>query len=397
MRKPMRAASAAALLLVSLCAVPGAAAAGEPGPGASPAPLHRSADAVPGRYIITLKAGLSGTATAQKVAGVKPLFTYSSVFPGFAAQLDAVQLDAVRKLPGVEAVEEDAMASATPVGDAKQPFRATSSSWGLDRMDQPYLPLNNEIHVNGTGKGVTAYILDTGIEYGHSEFGGRAVFGFDAMGDGLKGADCNGHGTHVAGTVGGATYGVARDVSLVSVRVLNCESKGTYSGIIAGMEWVAANAKKPAVLNGSLGGPRSVALNTAATALATAGVLPVVAAGNSAVDACGISPAGADRVVTVGATDHADKETDFSNFGPCLWMYAPGVAITSAKLGGGSIAFNGTSMAAPHVAGVAALYQAENPKATPEAVAAWLAEQSTKGALTVSKGSPNRLLYTGGL
>ncbi|WP_341846053.1 S8 family serine peptidase [Streptomyces rubellomurinus] len=169
------------------------------------------------------------------------------------------------------------------------------------------------------------------------------------------------------------------------------------AGMIAGMDWVAVNAKQPALLNGSLGGPRSLAVNAAATALSIMGVLRVIAAGNDAIDACGVSPASADRMVTVGASDQSDQETEFSNFGPCLWIYAPGKAITSAKVGGGCITLDGTSMAAPHVAGVSPLYKAANPTADPEKVALWLADQSTKNTLKVSKSSPNRLLYTGGL
>ncbi|WP_371499766.1 S8 family peptidase [Kitasatospora sp. NBC_00374] len=403
MRPSTRHASAAALLLLApLAAAPAASAVGAPAPHrATPAPLHRSAQAIPGQYIVTLTKGLDAGATAQQaVPGLKPLFTYTSVLNGFAAQLTPAQLEAVRKLPGVEAVEEDGVASGTPVTASAPPVfgrRAAAASWGLDRIDQAYLPLNQQFDVGGTGKGATVYVLDTGIDFKHAEFGGRAVPGFDAMGDGRGGSDCNGHGTHVTGTVGGSTYGVAREAALVSVRVLGCDSRGSWSGIIAGLDWVAKNAKPGSVLNGSLGGPKTQAVNNAATAVSDMGVLPVLAAGNDAVDACGISPAGAERVVTVGATDPYDQETDFSNFGPCLWMYAPGRAIVSARLGGGSVALDGTSMASPHVAGVAALYKARNPAASSEDVALWLSEQSTKDVLKVSKGSPNALLHTGGL
>ncbi|MFF0433540.1 S8 family peptidase [Streptomyces sp. NPDC004327] len=395
---------ASAALVLALPALSAPAASGAPSDGAAtPAPLRKSAKAIEGQYIVMLSAGYDAEASATKVPGVTPLFTYKGVFPGFAARLTPAQLQAVRTMPGVAAVEEDAEVTAAPVTASPAAAGRTraaglpSASWGLDRIDQPYLPLDNQFTANGTGKGVTAYIVDTGIDFGHAEFGGRATAGFDAIGDGYNGQDCNGHGTHVAGTVGGSVHGVAREVDLVSVRVLNCQGKGSWSGIIAGFDWVAQNAKQPAVLNGSLGGPKNVAVNVAATAVSDKNVLPVLAAGNSAQDACGVSPASADRVLTVGASDYRDEETDFSNFGPCLDVYAPGRAIVSAKLGGGSVALDGTSMASPHVAGVAALYKAANPTATSLTVGGWLLDQSVKDVLKVSKGSPNRLLQTGGL
>lgn len=239
--------------------------------------------------------------------------------------------------------------------------------------------------------------MDTGIDYGHSEFGGRAVPGFDAIDDGRAGQDCAGHGTHVAGTVGGATYGIARQAALVSVRVLDCQGNGTLAGVIAGFDWVAGHAKQPAVLNASLGGDPSPALNQAVGEVWDSGVLPVVAAGNDAKDACQVSPASADDAIAVGASDRDDKEAGFSNFGSCVSLFAPGKAIVSAKLGGGSIAMDGTSMASPHVAGVALLYTAANPTATPAAVSTWLTDQSTKNVLTVAQNTPDQLLFTGAL
>ncbi|MFF8830742.1 S8 family peptidase [Streptomyces sp. NPDC015131] len=391
MRLSLRRACVALLLLLPLAATPATAAAPP-----EPAPLLTSPAAVPGQYIVTLKPGPHSAVQLTQRVGVTPLHEYARVLHGFAARLDASQLAAVRSFPEVAAVEQDTVVSAPPVPSGPT-VRVPAASWGLDRIDQPYLPLDRQFHVNGSGAGATAYVLDTGIDYRHPEFGGRAVPGFDAMGDGRGGQDCNGHGTHVAGTVGGATFGVARSVRLVSVRVLGCDGRGSYAGMIAGMDWVARNAARPAVLNGSLGGPRSDSLNRAATALSDGGVLPVVAAGNDSADACGVSPASAARVLTVGATDHLDRETDFSNFGPCLDIYAPGAAIVSARLGGGSVTLNGTSMASPHVAGVAALYTAQNPSATPAGTYGWIMDQSVKDVLSVSKGSPNRLLQTGGL
>ncbi|MET8826240.1 S8 family peptidase [Streptomyces sp. NPDC004610] len=360
-----------------------------------PAPLHDAPRPIPGRYIVTLHKGLDAAQLAKRL-GLRPTFHYGTVLNGFAAPLTKVQLEAVRRNPGVRSVQQDATVSAPPT--PARPQRAPAASWGLDRIDQRFLPLDDDFSTAGSGQGVTAYILDTGIDYSHPDFGGRARPGFDAIGDGRNGADCNGHGTHVAGTVGGTTFGVARKVNLVSVRVLGCDSRGSWSGIIAGLEWVARNARQPATLNASLGGDRVAAVNEAATAVSDRGVLPVVAAGNSNIDACRVSPASAARVLAVGATNRYDEETDFSNWGECLDLYAPGRAIVSAKLGGGSVALDGTSMAAPHVTGVAALYKAKHPNASPTELHEFLTDESTKDIVqNLSDNSPNRLLFTDGL
>ena len=377
----------------------GSALAPETGaaPDPTPAPLVTAANAVPGKYIVTLDESADAAAAAKKL-GLEPTFVYEKALNGFAVPLSEAQLDLVRKTPGVASVEEDAVVLAPPRPVSPAGTRAPAATWGLDRINQWNLPLDNDFTTLGNGAGVTAYILDTGIDYAHDEFGGRASFGFDAMGDGRAGQDCNGHGTHVAGTVAGKTYGVARKAALVSVRVLGCDSRGSYSGIIAGIDWVAKNAKQPAVLNGSLGGDKSVAVNDATTALYSAGVLPVIAAGNSAKDACDVSPASAAGTFTVAASNVWDEETSFSNHGRCVEIFAPGQDVVSAKLGGGSVALNGTSMAAPHVTGVAALYKAQHPTAGPAEVSQWLDGNSTKGLLTsLSGNTPNKLLYTGGL
>ncbi|MFF7590934.1 S8 family peptidase [Kitasatospora purpeofusca] len=403
MRLSARCASAALVLLVPLVASQGAAADGPSG-RSGPAPLHRTASAVPGEYIVTVDKGLDPARVAARVGGVEPLHTYRHALNGFSARLDAAQLEHVRALPGVEAVEENGVvrapdATATPASK----HREAATSWGLDRIDQrTWDPVNGkgdgEFNVKGDGTGVTAYLIGTGIEYGHDEFEGRATFGTDTVGDGKEGADCQGQGTHVAGTIGGKTYGIARKVNLVSVRVLSCTGGGSTEQLIAGIDWVTANAKKPAIANLSLGGDRDQALNKAATALSDSGVLPVVAGGNSAKDACFISPASAERVFTVGASNKWDEETSFSNYGTCVDLYAPGEGITSAKLGGGSATLDGSSFSAPHVTGTAALYLAANPDATPADINEWLETESTKDVLTnISKASPNMLLYTAGL
>ncbi|CAM5641594.1 hypothetical protein SAVIM338S_06286 [Streptomyces avidinii] len=400
--------TAALALAAPLATASQSTAAPEP----DPAPLVRAANpanAVPGKYIVTLDTRVDPVKAAEKL-GLKPTFTYTKAINGFAVPLTPLQLTLVRHSLGVKSVEEDATVSAPSsesVPSHSAP-RSPASAWGLDRIDQQdnWDQKNGvgdgQFTTEGNGAGVTAYVLDSGIDYKHTEFGGpdnsRATFGFDAVGDGRQGMDCNGHGTHVAGTLAGKTYGVAGKAGLVSVRVLGCDGKGTYSGMIAGFDWVAKNAKRPAVLNGSLGGDLSQSLNDAATALSDAGVTPVLAAGNDSKKACEVSPASAERVMTVAATNRYDEETSFSNWGTCVTLYAPGEDILSAKLGGGSVSLNGTSMASPHAAGAVALYLQAHPKADPGEIFEYLDDHTTKDILRkVSKSSPNNLLFTGGL
>lgn len=396
MRLRARWAPAALLLIAPLIGTTTPAAADT---GPEGVPVERSARAVPGQYIVTLEPELSPDTVLEEF-GLRPLFTYGNVLHGFAVTLTATELEAVRAVPGVLAVEENAeVAVETPRAGGL--VRAPAATWGTDRIDQRALPLDDTFTTTATGDGVKVYVVDTGIEAGHAEFGSRVVKGYDAVGDGRDGQDCNGHGTHVAGTVGGSVSGVAKDASLVGVRVLNCQGRGTWAGIIAGFDWVAkdaAGSTAPAVLNASLGGARSRAVDAAVEAVADAGVLPVVAAGNEDQDACDVSPAAADGVVTVGASDRQDRETAFSNWGSCVSLYAPGADIVSAKLGGGTVSLNGTSMASPHVAGVAALYKQDNPSATPAAVTRRLTDTATPDVLSdLGQGSPDLLLYTGGL
>ncbi|MEW2069488.1 S8 family peptidase [Streptomyces sp. NPDC007346] len=396
MRLRARWAPAALLLIAPLIGTTTPATADT---GPEGVPVERSVRAVPGQYIITLEPELSPD-TFLREFGLRPLFTYGNVLNGVAATLTATELEAVRAVPGVLAVEENAEV-AVDAPRAGGLFRAPAAGWGTDRIDQRALPLDDTFTTTATGDGVKVYVVDTGIDAAHAEFGDRVVNGYDAVGDGRDGQDCNGHGTHVAGTVGGSTSGVAEDVSLVNVRVLDCRGRGTWAGILAGFDWVAEDAaagSTPAVLNASLGGARSNAVDAAVEAVVDAGVLPVVAAGNDDSDACDVSPAAADGVVTVGASDRQDRETSFSNWGSCLSLYAPGADIVAARLGGGTVSLNGTSMASPHVAGVAALYKEKNPSATPAAVANWLTGTATPDVLSgLGQGSPDLLLYTGGL
>ncbi|MFE0699518.1 S8 family serine peptidase [Streptomyces sp. NPDC058872] len=274
--------------------------------------------------------------------------------------------------------------------------QANPPSWGLDRIDQAGLPLDSSYAYPVLATNVHAYIIDTGIRTTHTDFGGRASWGTNTTGDGVD-SDCQGHGTHVAGTVGGAAHGVAKGVNLVAVKVLNCSGSGTTAGVIAGIDWVTANAVKPAVANMSLGGTSSVAMNDAVARSTAAGISHAVAAGNENADACGVSPASAPSAITVGATTSSDARSSFSNFGTCLDIFAPGSVITSAwnTSDTATSTLNGTSMASPHVAGNAALILGQNPTWTPQQVRDVMVNEATTGIVTSpGTGSPNKLLRT---
>ncbi len=308
---------------------------------------------------------------------------YQHAIVGFAATLSDAQVEQLRA-EGAE-VTPDRVVSL----DIALP-------WGLDRIDQRALPFNQTYAPPNTGAGVTAYIIDTGIRYDHVEFGGRASFAWDI--DGGNGADCFGHGTHVAGTVGGATVGVARAVTLKSVKVFpQCTSSTMSSDIIAAMDWVAANAVKPAVVNMSLGGPYDPAEDAAVQNLTARGIVVVVSAGNSNADACNVSPAGAPSAITVGATDGADIRASFSNWGNCIDVFGPGVNVISANVAdpNGYIGKSGTSMSSPHVTGVAALLLAENPTRTVAQVDSVLYRRSTKSVVVEALSPRAHLVYTG--
>jgi serine protease len=315
--------------------------------------------------------------------------SFDHALRGFVVKADDNALVRLLADPRVAYVEEDGVMSI----NATQ----TNATWGLDRVDQRNLPLNGSYTYNRTASGVHAYIIDTGVLGTHSQFSGRMGNGYTAINDGRGSTDCNGHGTHVAGTVGGSTYGVAKGVTIHPVRVLGCNGSGTNSGVIAGMDWVAQNRVRPAVANMSLGGGFSQATNDAVQRMVNAGVTVVVAAGNDNSNACNYSPASAGSAVTVGSTTNTDARSSFSNFGSCLDIFAPGSSITSAWYTSTTATntISGTSMASPHVAGAAALYLATNTTATPATVASALNSNSTANKVTSpGAGSPNRLLYT---
>ncbi|HEV2774125.1 MAG TPA: S8 family peptidase [Solirubrobacteraceae bacterium] len=363
----------------------------------TPAPLHGAATAaeIKGQYIVVLKNG-AGAASADRVErrargrGGRVHRQYRRALTGFTAKLSDEALADVRSDPDVAYVEPDAVVSLSAT--------QSGATWGLDRIDQRALPLNGTYVYTPAGAGVSAYVIDTGIRTTHAEFGGRAVSGYDAI-DGGSADDCDGHGTHVAGTVGGSAYGVAKAVRLVSVRVLDCEGSGSTSGVIAGIDWVtnAHTAGAPAVANMSLGGSASSALDQAVKNSIADGVTYSIAAGNANANACNDSPGRVPEALTVGATTSTDARSSFSNYGTCLDLFAPGSSIRSAAHSSdtGTATLSGTSMAAPHVAGVAALYLTSAPQASPATVVQAIIGAATTGKVTAAgTGSPNRLLYS---
>ena len=352
--------------------------------------------AIPGQYIVVFNDAQTTrsqvAAEAQALArqhGASILHVYQDALRGFAASMSATAAAAIARSPRVRYVEQDSVMTIV----ASQP----NATWGLDRIDQRNLPLNTTYTYDTTAVNVDVYIIDTGVRSTHVEFGGRVTGGYTAVNDGNGTNDCNGHGTHVSGTVGGAIYGVAKSVALHPVRVLDCGGSGSTSGVIAGVNWVAANHSTPAVANMSLGGGASTALDDAVRNAITSGVTFAIAAGNSNANACNASPARVAQALTVGSTTSTDARSSFSNFGTCVDLFAPGSSITSAWNSGDSATntISGTSMATPHVAGVAALYLAVNPSASPSAVHAAIVNNTTPNKVTgAGTGSPNRLLYS---
>lgn len=355
-----------------------------------------TASPIKNQYIVVLQAGsdlpAQAAAAIAKQHGGQVLFTYNRAIRGFAVripeQATSAFLTAMQKNPQVSYVEEDTLMQTNTITQS-------NPVWGLDRIDQHNLPLSKSFSYNKTGSAVNAYIVDTGILASHQEFNGRVQTGYSAIADNNGTNDCNGHGTHVAGTVGGSTYGIAKNVGLVPVRVLDCAGSGAMSGVIAGLDWIIQNGRKSAVVNMSLGGSAYSTLDTAIDNLFNNGYVPVVAAGNSNTDACTSSPARAGKAITVAATDSTDTRASYSNYGSCVDLFAPGSQITSAWIGSNSSAAtaSGTSMASPHVAGVVATMLENNSTATPQSITDQLLNQSTINLIQNPMSSPNRLLY----
>ena len=349
---------------------------------------------IAGRYIVVLKGGMPGeragdVAAAMGVGRGAMRHEYNSALSGFAADLSDADVARLARHPRVAYLEQDQVMTTTAT--------QSSATWGLDRIDQVSLPLSTTFTYTRTGAGVHAYIIDTGILATHTQFTGRVGAGRDFVDNDADPTDCNGHGTHVAGTVGGTIHGVAKGVILHGVRVLSCTGSGSTSGVIAGVDWVRLNAIKPAVANMSLGGGVSTTLDNAVTSAINAGVTFAVAAGNSNVNACNSSPARAAAAITVGATTSTDARASYSNFGSCLDLFAPGSSITSAWYTGTSATntISGTSMATPHVAGVAALYLQGNPTASAATVRNALVNAASSNKVTnPGSNSPNKLLFT---
>jgi subtilisin family serine protease len=352
---------------------------------------------IAGQYIVVLKSSVADVDTeaarlSQNYFGDRGNgHTYRRAIKGFTVRMSEDQASKLSEDPRVAFVEEDQTVSISTT--------QTGATWGIDRIDQRDRPLDGNYNYDFTGTGVKAYIIDTGIRATHTQFAGRVISGFDAIGDGQGTNDCNGHGTHVSGTVGGSTYGVAKNVTLVAVRVLDCSGNGTTSGVISGVDWVTSDhvAGQPAVANMSLGGGVSSALDTAVNNSIADGVTYAVAGGNDGVDACTSSPARVANAITVGSTTSTDARSSFSNFGTCLDIFAPGSSITSSwnTSNTATNTISGTSMATPHVTGVAALYLEANPGAAPATVAAAIVNNSTLNHVTsAGTGSPNRLLYS---
>lgn len=336
-----------------------------------------------------VRAGSKAVAPALKARG-SYVSSFDRVLNAAVVRVPAAAVPGLSRNPRVLSIEADASVKATPL-----PVSQENAPWGLDRIDQRALPLSSSFASPSDAAGVSIYIVDTGIDASHREFGGRVASGFDAI-NGTDGrTDCNSHGTHVAGTAGSATYGVAKSARLVPVRVLGCDGSGTYAGVIAGLEWIAQNRPtgERAVVNMSLGGGASSSMDAAVASLVSSGITVVVAAGNSNVDACTTSPARAASAITVGATSITDTRASYSNYGPCLDLFSPGSNILSTVPNGSTATYSGTSMAAPHVAGVAAVVLSQRDY-SPSALAAYLVDVATTGVVgSAGTGSPNLLAY----
>lgn len=356
-----------------------------------------------GEYIVVLKDNAASlgnersnapsvasiASTMSRSYGLDVSYTYSHVLRGFVVKADEKSLVNLLRDNRVAYVEENGVVS---ISQTTQ----TNATWGLDRVDQRDRPLNGTYVYDTTASNVYSYVIDTGVRPTHTDFGGRVISGYTAINDGRGSNDCNGHGTHVAGTVAGATWGVAKSAVIVPIRVLGCNGSGTNAGVIAGMDWVTANHVKPAVANMSLGGGASTTTDNAVTRMRNAGVTVVVAAGNENQSACNVSPGRSSSAITVGSTTSSDSRSSFSNWGSCVDIMAPGSSITAPWYTSNTATntISGTSMASPHVAGIAALYLAANPNASPTQVENAILNNASVNKLSSLNGSPNLLAYS---
>ena len=365
---------------------------------------------IPGAYIVVLKdaepeasapgsANLSLEAVGARLQSVtasvevEPRYIFESI-NGFAAQLSTSQLEELRQDPRVEYIEQDQEVSVQ--GTQSLDDNRYGDPWGIDRLDQRHLRLSKTYSYRYTGDGVYAYIIDSGLDSGHPQFEGRARNDYDARGG--NGKDCNGHGTHIAGTIGAKKWGVAKKVRLRGIRVLDCNAVGWVSDIIEGIDWVRKNRRNPAVASISIGAGYSKALNKAVDDLAKSGVFVAVSASNNSTDACKYSPASAKEAFTTAASTGSDSRASYSNYGKCVDGYAPGTWIMSTWKGGGTKLMSGTSMAAPHVAALAALYKDKYGNASSKTIDRWIKSKATRDVIRGNKsGTPNLLVYKYGL